>query len=176
MDKGVTVEQVARVTKNFANAGILVHAYLMYGFPSQTLQDTVDSLELVRQLFENDCLKSAYWHRFSATVHSPIGRNPERFGIKVLPKKFEGFAENDLEFVDPTGVDHDVLGRALRRALYNYMHGLGLREDVRGWFGDEGIEMVPRPSVARNLVRNALRNEDTSLSGETENFGVRGVK
>jgi len=69
-----------------------------------------------------------------------------------------------------------VLGRALRRALYNYMHGLGLREDVRGWFGDEGIEMVPRPSVARNLVRNALRNEDTSLSGETENFGVRGVK
>ena len=25
--------------------GILVHAYLMYGFPTQTVQDTVDALE-----------------------------------------------------------------------------------------------------------------------------------
>ena len=38
MQKGVSVQQVARVTKAFADAGILVHAYLMYGFPTQTVQ------------------------------------------------------------------------------------------------------------------------------------------
>ena len=32
MQKGVTVEQVARVTRAFTDAGIMVHAYLMYGF------------------------------------------------------------------------------------------------------------------------------------------------
>src|SRR4029079_1610469 len=32
MNKGVTVDQVARVTRAFSDAGILVHAYLMYGF------------------------------------------------------------------------------------------------------------------------------------------------
>ena len=69
MQKGVTVDQVARVTRGMADAGILVHAYLMYGFPTQTLQDTVDALEYVRQLFENGCIHSGFFHRFVCTVH-----------------------------------------------------------------------------------------------------------
>jgi radical SAM superfamily enzyme YgiQ (UPF0313 family) len=36
VNKGVTVAQVARVTKAFTDAGVGVHAYLMYGFPTQT--------------------------------------------------------------------------------------------------------------------------------------------
>ena len=76
MKKGVTVEQVARVTRAFTDAGVMVHAYLMYGFPTETMQDTVDALERVRQLFAAGCIQSAYWHRFTATAHSPIGLNP----------------------------------------------------------------------------------------------------
>lgn len=34
MKKGVSVERVAQVTKGLSDAGILVHAYLMYGFPN----------------------------------------------------------------------------------------------------------------------------------------------
>ena len=77
MKKGVTVNQVAQVTKGFSDAGILVHAYLMYGFPTQTLQETVDALEYVRQLFEQGCIQSGFFHRFTCTVHSPVGKNPE---------------------------------------------------------------------------------------------------
>src|SRR6188768_1882556 len=97
MKKGVTVEQVARVTRAFTDAGIMVHAYLMYGFPSETVQETVDALERVRQLFEAGCLQSAFWHRFSATAHSPVGRDPARFGITLLPDPHAGprFARND---------------------------------------------------------------------------------
>ncbi len=142
INKGVTVAQVARVTRAFADAGVLVHAYLMYGFPTQTVQETVDSLELVRQLFAEGCVHSAFWHRFAATVHSPVGQRPELFGIRTAPPSARAFARNDVAFEDPTGVDHDWLGEGLRRALYNYMHGLGLDEDVRTWF-------PPRPGVAR---------------------------
>jgi radical SAM superfamily enzyme YgiQ (UPF0313 family) len=136
MKKGVTIEQVARVTRAFRQAGVLVHAYLMYGFPTQTLQETIDSLELVRQLFAADCLQSAYWHRFSATVHSPVGREPGAYGIELRPGQDPAarFARNDVEFFDPTGTDHDRAGEALRKALYNYMLGYGLDEDVRSWF------------------------------------------
>jgi hypothetical protein len=153
MNKGVTVEQVARVTKAFTEAGILVHAYLMYGFPTQTEAETIDALERVRQLFVEGCINSAYWHRFSATVHSPIGREPEKFGIKLLPMVESTFARNDLDFIDPTSADHDMLGRGLRKALYNYMHGLGLDEDVRAWFDAP----VARPRVPKRLVADALR-------------------
>ncbi|MEW6058159.1 MAG: radical SAM protein, partial [Bdellovibrionota bacterium] len=156
MQKGVTVEQVARVTRAFREAGILVHAYLMYGFPTQTQQETIDSLELVRQLFLNDCIQSAYWHRFSATAHSPIGKDPEKFGIELVQMPDAGFAKNDLLFEDPTGCDHDALGRGLQKAVFNYMHGIGLEEDVRAWFED--IKKVPRTTVEPSRISRALED------------------
>jgi radical SAM superfamily enzyme YgiQ (UPF0313 family) len=155
MNKGVSVEQVARVTRAFTDAGIMVHAYLMYGFPTQTEAETVDALERVRQLFEAGCIQSAYWHRFSATAHSPIGRAPETFGIRLLPQAPGRFAKNDLEFADPTGTDHDTLGEGLKRALYNYMQGAGLDADVRFWFDAE----LPETRVPGDLVARALQGE-----------------
>lgn len=154
MNKGVTVEQVARVTRAFNEAGVLVHAYLMYGFPTQTLQESVDALEYVRQLFVEGCLDSAYWHRFSATIHSPIGKDPKKFGITLLSDLTPPpFAQNDLEFEDPTECDHDQVGPVLKKALYNFMHGVGLDTDVREWFDFK----VPKTTVKPNFVRNALR-------------------
>jgi radical SAM superfamily enzyme YgiQ (UPF0313 family) len=155
MKKGVSVDQVARVTRGFSEAGILVHAYLMYGFPTQTVHDTVDALELVRQLFAAGCIQSGFFHRFTCTVHSPVGLNPEAYGVTLEPMPPVSFAKNDISFIDPTGVDHDRLGLALKKALYNYMHGVGLEEDVRGWFGDFGMK-VPRTRVARGRIERAL--------------------
>jgi radical SAM superfamily enzyme YgiQ (UPF0313 family) len=169
MKKGVTVEQVARVTRAFTDAGVMVHAYLMYGFPTETEQDTVDALERVRQLFAAGCIQSAYWHRFSATAHSPIGLNPDAFGIELLPPPDIQFAHNDLSFRDPTGTDHDYLGHGLRKALYNYMHGIGLETDVREWFetpvrrvggrkhgNRSAAPSVPRTKVPPNLIERFL--------------------
>ncbi|MCE9568665.1 MAG: radical SAM protein [Rhodocyclales bacterium] len=153
MQKGVSVDQVARVTHAFADAGILVHAYLMYGFPTQTVQDTVDALEYVRQLFAAGCIQSGFFHRFTCSVHSPVGLHPEQYGVRLKPLPAGTFAKNDVGFVDPTGVDHDVLGVALNKALYNYMHGIGLEQDVRGWFAGR----VARTTVPRNFIARALR-------------------
>ncbi len=152
MKKGVSVDQVARVTRAFSDAGILVHAYLMYGFPTQTVQDTVDALEYVRQLFAEGCIQSGYFHRFACTVHSPVGLNPAEYGIQLKTLPPGGFARNDVEFIDPTGVDHNALGVGLNKALYNYMYGIGLDQDVRSWFN----ERVPKSRVPRNFIARAL--------------------
>ncbi|KAF0101416.1 MAG: radical SAM protein [bacterium] len=152
MQKGVSVQQVARVTHAFAEAGILVHAYLMYGFPTQTVQDTVDALEYVRQLFAAGCIQSGFFHRFVCTVHAPVGFHPEDYGVTLKPLPPVSFARNDVGFIDPAGVDHDRLGVALNKALYNYMHGLGLDDDVRGWFDLR----VPKSRVARDFIDRAL--------------------
>ena len=159
MQKGVSVEQVAQVTKGFADAGVLVHAYLMYGFPTQTLQDTVDALEYVRQLFENGCIHSGFFHRFVCTVHSPVGRDPVAYGVTLLPLPEGTFAKNDVGFVDPTsmppGVNHDLLGEGLKKAIYNYMHGIGLDADVRQWF-DLPKGKCPKTTVARQKIAGVL--------------------
>jgi tRNA A37 methylthiotransferase MiaB len=167
MKKGVTVEQVAQVTKGFSEAGILVHAYLMYGFPTQTIQDTVDALEYVRQLFENGCIQSGFFHRFACTVHSPVGLNPKEYGIELVPLPPVSFGKNDIGFTDPTGVDHDLLGLGLKKAIYNFMHGIGLEQDVRTWFQDALNEhahekstafKIPKSTVSKRKIEQALQS------------------
>ena len=153
MEKGVTIAQVARVTDGFTRAGIMVHAYLMYGFPTQTTQETVDSLEVVRQLFGAGVVQSGYWHRFSMTAHSPVGRNPAKYQVAAVGPAPGTFAWNDLWHDDPTGTDHETFGPGLAKALYNYMHGVALHEPLSFWFDFK----TPRPAVPRQLVQQALQ-------------------
>ena len=159
MQKGVTVDQVARVTKGFADAGVMVHAYLMYGFPTQTVQDTVDALEYVRQLFELGCIHSGFFHRFVCTVHSPVGKNPTQFGVTLTPLPASQFAKNDVGFIDTTldgsGTTHDELGAGLKKAIYNYMHGIGFETPAHTWFGLPK-SVCPRTKVKPDFVERAL--------------------
>lgn len=137
INKGISIEQVKKVTKNFSEAGIYVHAYLMYGFPTQTKKETIQSLEVVRQLFKGGHIQSAYWHRFACTVHSPVGKEPEKFSVKLIAPKVpkEGlFAQNEIGFDDSLATNHDELGESLKVALYNYMHNNLLDAPVEEWF------------------------------------------
>jgi hypothetical protein len=155
MRKGVTVEQVARVTRHFSDAGIMVHAYLMYGFPTQTPLETVNALEYVRQLFAAGCIQSGFWHRFALTVHSPIFADPRAYGIRIRRAPPATFARNEAPYDDPAAGDLEMLGRGLRKALYNFMYGAGLDADARGWF-DAG---VPESTVPPDAIARALKSK-----------------
>lgn len=153
--KGVTVSQVAQVCNHFTESGIMVHAYLMYGFPTQTTQETVDSLEMVRQLFEMGVLQSAFWHRFAMTAHSPVGLNPKAFSISRVGEKEGDFANNELEFVDPVGADHGEFGDGLRKSLFNYMHGIGFEIPLQDWFDRK----MPKTSIGPQYIAKAIQGE-----------------
>jgi len=158
IDKGITVAQVARVNRNFTEAGIMVHAYLMYGFPTQTVQETIDSLEMVRQLFRNGILQSAFWHLFTMTAHSPVGMNPEKY--KVKKKSGVGsFANNDIVHTDPTGADHESFSFGLKKSLYNYMHQIGLDDPLQKWFDFP----VPKTTVAPDYILRSLSDDQNLL-------------
>lgn len=151
IDKGVSVEQVANVTRNFTEAGIMVHAYLMYGYPTQTIQETVDSLEMVRQLFEMGVLQSGFWHQFAMTAHSPVGMSPEDFG--VVPTKQEiQFANNDIDFKDKTGIDHNKFSFGLKKSLFNYMHGINFELPLQEWFDFK----IPRTTIHPDYIHDCL--------------------
>ena len=159
IDKGVTVAQVAQVADHFTQAGILVHAYLMYGFPTQTAQETVDSLEVVRQLVENGVMHSGFWHRFALTAHSPVGLNPDAYQIQILNPEPGSFANNDLEHADPTGTDHGKFSEGLKKSLFNYMHGIGLDMPLQEWFEFK----IPRTQIPKNYIMRILSTEHEKL-------------
>jgi hypothetical protein len=152
MKKGVTVAQVAQVCDSFTKAGIMVHAYLMYGFPTQTEQETINSLEMVRQLFEIGIVQSGFWHRLAMTAHSPIGLEPHVYGVERIGPDFGGFADNDLHHEDTKGANHDLYGEGLRKSLFNYMHGVCFEFPLRKWFNFK----TPKPTIAPRFIEFAL--------------------
>ncbi len=133
INKGVTVEQAFTTAQHLTESGIMVHAYLMYGFPTQTEKETLDGLEAVRQMFEAGVLQSAFWHRYAMTLHSPSGQHPQNYGAEHLPKQTGSFANNEIAFTDHQKINFDRLGQALYKATYNYMHGLCLDWPVKKW-------------------------------------------
>lgn len=171
INKGTTVEQVAMVANNFTSEGMLVHAYLMYAFPTQTVQETVDSLEMVRQLFENKVIQSGFWHHFALTTHSPIGQNPAKYGIvpEVLTPTF---AKNDVLFTDKTGIDHNIFSFGLKKSLLNFMNGIGYDLPLQEWFDFK----VPGTIVAKNFIQQCLNASEVQRTEPTSQLYWLGVK
>jgi radical SAM superfamily enzyme YgiQ (UPF0313 family) len=156
IDKGITVSQVAKVNKHFTEAGIMVHAYLMYGFPTQTAQETIDSLEMVRQLFETGVLQSGFWHQFAMTAHSPVGLNPEKFNVKKVSNTIGTFANNDIEHIDETGAKHELFSFGLKKSLLNYMHGTCFDYPLQKWFDFK----VPNTKISPTYILDVLNDGD----------------
>ena len=156
IDKGVTVEQVAKVTRNFTEAGVMVHAYLMYGYPTQTIQETVDSLEMVRQLFEVGVLQSGFWHQFAMTAHSPVGLYPEKFGVVKETEIIGTFANNDINYTDSTGIDHDKFSFGLKKSLFNFMHGICFDYELQDWFEFK----IPKTKISPDFIFDSLQEDD----------------
>ncbi len=159
MKKGVTVAQVAQVADGFTQAGILVHAYLMYGFPTETEQETIDALEMVRQLFEQGVRQSGFWHLFAMTAHSPVGLNPSQFEVVRTGPKFAGFAENDLFHDDPKGADHEQFSAGLRKSLFNFMHGVGLDFPLKEWFEFK----TPKTTISPRFIATSLEAREEKI-------------
>ncbi len=98
--KGFSLDELIRTLYNLRSAGILVHAYLMYGFPGQTHQSIADSAEIVRALFAYGLITSAFWHRFVLTKHSTLYSNYTVGNCSWLKprQRYTNFADNDLDF------------------------------------------------------------------------------
>ncbi|MFP3831513.1 B12-binding domain-containing radical SAM protein [Chryseobacterium sp. SIMBA_028] len=164
IDKGISVEQVAKVTRNFTEAGIMIHAYLMYGYPTQTIQETIDSMEMVRQLFEMGILQSGFWHQFAMTAHSPVGLNPEEFGVTPIKQEIL-FANNDIDFTDKTGINHGKFSSGLKKSLFNYMHGINFELPLQEWFDFK----IPRTTIHPDYIHDSLlEDEDFKFKGNSK--------
>ncbi len=151
------------MNRNFTEAGIMVHAYLMYGFPTQTAQETIDSLEMIRQMFAAGILQSAFWHLFTMTAHSPVGLQPAKFNVKRENDNTGTFANNDIVHIDETGADHETFSYGLKKSLFNYMHGIGLEEPLQKWFDFK----VPKTKIAPDHIAQVLTQDLYSAAKPT---------
>jgi radical SAM superfamily enzyme YgiQ (UPF0313 family) len=133
-DKGFDFSGLVRTLVAMKRAGLLVHAYLIYGYPGQKERDVVDSAEAVRQLFASGLVDSAFWHRFILGRHSRMyaewkaGTRPS-----LRPIDPGGtFADNDLGFEGENLFDR--FSAPLESALDAWMEGSELDRPAASWF------------------------------------------
>lgn len=132
INKGTDLNSIIASCAAFKEAGILVHAYMIYGFWYDTPQTIIDSMETLRQFFELGLLDSSFWHKFMLTRDS--------HAYDELKGKWKG------------GKEYEKFGPGLEAALDSWMHGQKLETKVTRWFDFE----VPGPSIPKNLVEKAI--------------------
>lgn len=156
IEKGTDLKQVTESCQHFQEAGIMVHAYLMYGFPTQTEQETINSLEVVRQLFQEQLIQSGFWHQFAMTAHSPVGLNPDKYQVESILKENGSFANNDRPHIDLNGINHDQFSQGLKASIYNYMQGVGFDLPLSEWFDFP----TKRPTISSHFILDILENNE----------------
>jgi hypothetical protein len=115
---------------------------------------------MVRQLFATGVLKSAFWHLFTMTAHSPVGLAPENYKVKKVSETIGSFANNDIVHIDASGANHEIFGYGLKKAILNYMHGACFEFPLQKWFEFK----IPKTSIAPNYIQTQLDAVEIGLN------------
>ena len=152
--KGTDLESIVGACCAFKEAGVLVHAYMIFGYWFEKPLDLMDSMETLRQFYANGLLDSCFWHKFVLTRHSRVydewkkGLHPE---LKVLAEKnIPLFAKNGLHFEGEKS--SEKYAQALEFSLDEWMHGRNLEKPVYKWFGFN----VPKPDVGPDFIQKMI--------------------
>lgn len=91
MRKGIRRNTIQRILKDCLDAGVAVHVYSIVGFPTETVQEAIESANFI---LENRRLVSSRGFSFLPCLfemekHSPITEDPGRYGLRRLmsPKR-----------------------------------------------------------------------------------------
>lgn len=168
VNKGTDFDSIIASCASFKEAGILVHAYMIYGFYSETSQDLINSMETLRQLFANGLLDSSFWHKFVLTKHSTLfaeyqkGLHPK---LKpVINNEKSWFAQNDIRFEGEEKSQRYT--DYLEYALNNWMHGIGLNKKVQSWFDFP----MPQPTIPHNFVEKSIEKYEQKKLSEFNDY------
>ena len=172
VNKGIDIDSLVGACAAFKEAGILVHAYMIYGFYNETPQMLIDSAETLRQLFAAGLIDSAFWHKFTLTKYSTVyseWKSGKRKDIKLLPAKEDSFAVYEMRFDGEAKSER--YGAPLMTALDSWMHGRGLEKPVQKWFPFS----MPKLSVAPDFIDRAIaRYEKKRDAAFNEKYPVGG--
>lgn len=178
--KGTDIDSVIAACAAFKEAGILTHAYMIYGYWIETPQILIDSVETLRQMFAAGLIDSAFWHKFTLTRHSRIfaeysrGLHPDLQPLdsdgRIIPAGSavdddSVFAANDVRFSGEEKSNRYT--QPLEISLAAWMEGRDLYKNVRSWFPFP----MPKPSVPPDYIERSLARYEQNRNRSFDDYG-----
>ena len=71
------------------------------------------------------------------------------------------FANNDINYTDSTGIDHDKFSFGLKKSLFNFMHGICFDYELQDWFDFK----IPKTKITPDFIFDAVQ--------EAEDFNIK---
>lgn len=107
MKKGIEVKHIKRILKSAKKAGIANTTCFIYGFPTATYKEDMETINFIFKNHRNDLIFNTHLQQFSVRKGSYISRHPEEFNIEIINNdtgfspfldfKYKNINDNNLE-------------------------------------------------------------------------------
>lgn len=145
--KGVDYDKRIPLLKNAADAGVWNFAYIFFGFPSETYEEALQTVDLICE--NTDVIHSYGKSIFTLGKHSPLFKDAAKLGLVDMYENREELSTN-LHYRDTRGMSDDQLAEAAqictRRCAKAYGFGvwflLRYREFIHLYLAKYGLDKV----------------------------------
>jgi radical SAM superfamily enzyme YgiQ (UPF0313 family) len=128
MDKATTTEVIHKSLELSAGVGIWNHVMGFFGFPGERREDALDSIRFLEE--NKDLVHSIGFGTFDLSKHTPVAKNPEKFGVTAY-KNPEWDLALDYYFTVKDGLSVEDAERVFEEFERNHHPGWDLRVFIR---------------------------------------------
>lgn len=127
MDKGTNTKEIVKVLQNSHNAGIKNVSYIMFGFPTETKLEFLETISFLEGNKEDiDLLSLA---NFGLQKGAIIFDNPNKYGIDKIEVNERSLLEPKITFTVKEGLSVEELAQLRKK----YKHRLGKLNKLPKW-------------------------------------------
>lgn len=157
MDKATTGDVIRRSLELSAGAGIWNHVMGFFGFPGETRDDALSSIRFLED--NKDLVHSIGFGTFDLSKHTPVAKNPEKFGVTPY-KNPEWDLALDYYYTVKDGLSVEEAEEVFEEFERNHYPGWDLKVFIREYvflyvarFGTNRLPALQfRPSVGAGAV------------------------
>lgn len=115
--QGVALEKTEERLMRLRDHGIAACAYMVNGFPDQTVSDMKQSLEWACRLITKDLLQASYWFGLVPYPGSDMYHHPEKYGMRLHHSKFKFYNEELPPVFDTRHANSDEIYEVYRSGI-----------------------------------------------------------
>jgi radical SAM superfamily enzyme YgiQ (UPF0313 family) len=95
MNKGIKVENASRILRDAHEIGMLNFCFIMLGFPGEEKEEALETFNFLNK--HRNYLDLIALNLFTLSETSPIGRNPERWGVVIDNSRYGYHVKKGLQ-------------------------------------------------------------------------------
>ncbi len=113
--KGTNKKDISQVIKNTKKAGIKNFIYVMFGFPTETEEELIETVDFLKE--HDEYIDIISLSQFGLQKGSYVYQNPEKYGIKNIKLEERTILEPKITYETTIGLTQDQVRKLKKRYM-----------------------------------------------------------